>query len=80
MTQTKPLSGPAALLRELFEAALGAADPKLAVPPHLPQPATGRTLVVGAGKAAATMAQAVEAAWNAPLEGLGSRPRSFLPQ
>jgi hydroxypyruvate reductase len=70
VTQTSPLPDPAALLRELFEAALDAADPKRAVPPHLPQPATGRTLVIGAGKAAATMAQAVEAAWDAPLEGL----------
>ena len=61
---------PAALLRALFEAALGAADPKLAVPPHLPPLPKGRTLVIGAGKAAATMAQAVEANWNAPLEGL----------
>ncbi len=70
MTQTVPLRDPAALLRELFEAALGAADPKLAVPPHLPPPPQGRTLVIGAGKAAATMAQAVEATWAAPLEGL----------
>ena len=68
--RTNPLPDPAALLRELFEAALGAADPKLAVPRHLPHPAEGRTLVIGAGKAAATMAQAVEAAWNAPMEGL----------
>ncbi len=70
VTQTTPLSDPAALLRELFEAALGAADPKLAVPRHLPTPPKGRTLVIGAGKAAATMAQAVEANWNATLEGL----------
>ncbi len=70
MTHSSPLPDPAALLRELFEAALGAADPKLAVPPHLPTPAKGRNLVIGAGKAAATMAQAVEAHWTAPLEGL----------
>ena len=69
-----PLSDPAALLRELFDAALGAADPKLAVPPHLPpqgsSPPKGRTLVIGAGKAAATMARAVETHWHGPLEGL----------
>ncbi len=68
------LSDPAALLRELFDAALGAADPKLAVPPHLPprgsSPPRGRTLVIGAGKAAATMARAVETHWHGPLEGL----------
>ena len=70
----EPLSDPAALLRELFDAALGAADPKLAVPPHLPpqrsSPPKGRTLVIGAGKAAATMARAVETHWHGPLEGL----------
>ncbi len=69
-----PLSDPAALLRELFDAALGAADPKLAVPPHLPpqgsSPPKGRTVVIGAGKAAATMARAVETHWHGPLEGL----------
>ncbi len=70
MTQTGPLSDPAALLRELFDAALGAADPKLAVPPRLPPPPKGRTLVIGAGKAAATMARAVETHWQGPLEGL----------
>ena len=67
-------SDPTTLLRALFEAALGAADPKLAVPPHLPPQGSslpkGRTLVIGAGKAAATMAQAVEESWNGPLEGL----------
>ncbi|MEE9210943.1 MAG: glycerate-2-kinase family protein, partial [Kiloniellales bacterium] len=72
MAETLP--DPTTLLRALFEAALGAADPKLAVPPHLTPHLTplpkGRTLVIGAGKAAATMAQAVEASWNAPLEGL----------
>ncbi len=72
MTRSPPLPDPAVLLRELFDAALAAADPKLAVPPHLPPqgPPQGRTLVIGAGKAAATMAQAVEANWNGPLEGL----------
>jgi hydroxypyruvate reductase len=65
-----PFPDPAALLRELFDAALGAADPKLGVPPHLPPPPKGRTLVIGAGKAAATMARAVETHWQGPLEGL----------
>jgi glycerate 2-kinase len=40
------------------------------VPPHLPAPPRGRTVVVGAGKAAAAMAQAVEAHWRGPLSGL----------
>ncbi|HZT86319.1 MAG TPA: glycerate kinase [Stellaceae bacterium] len=61
---------PGPFLRELFDAALAAADPALAVPRHLPTPVRGRTLVVGAGKAAAAMARAFEQAWTGPLEGL----------
>ncbi len=59
-----------AFLRSLFEAALSAADPALVVPPHLPPPPRGRTVVVGAGKAAAAMAKAVEDHWPAPLTGI----------
>lgn len=59
-----------ALLRALFDAAVAAAAPALCVPPHLPTPASGRTVVLGAGKAAAAMARAVEARWEGPLEGL----------
>lgn len=60
------------LLTGSFAAALAAADPRHIVPGHLPRPPAGRTLVVGAGKAAAAMALAVEQAWpaGAPLEGL----------
>jgi hydroxypyruvate reductase len=56
----------------MLDAAIGAASPALCVPPHLPPPPAGRTLVVGAGKAAASMAAAVEAHWPADklLEGL----------
>lgn len=61
---------PRALLERLFRAALGAADPVRALPPHLPPRPDGRMRVVGAGKAAAAMAAAVEAAWEGPLEGL----------
>jgi glycerate 2-kinase len=60
------------LLREMFEAATAAASPDKAVPANLPEPPTGRTVVVGAGKAAASMARAVEADWpdDKPLSGL----------
>ena len=66
---------PRRLLVESFEAAVAAADPLRIVAAHLPappDPARGRTLVVGAGKAAASMARAVELAWpaDAPLDGL----------
>jgi hydroxypyruvate reductase len=62
--------GRRALLRAMFDAAVNAAAPALCVPPHLPAPPKGRTIVVGAGKAAAAMAAAVEAHWRGPLEGL----------
>jgi glycerate 2-kinase len=57
-------------LRALFDAAVAAASPDICVPPHLPEPPKGRTVVVGAGKAAASMARAVEARWAGTLEGL----------
>ena len=57
-------------LKALFEAAVGAASPALCLPPHLPPPPRGRTVVVGAGKAVAAMAATVEAHWPGPLEGL----------
>jgi hydroxypyruvate reductase len=58
------------LLRSLFDAAVAAAQPALCLPPHLPPPPKGRTIVVGAGKASAEMARALEAHWDHPLEGL----------
>jgi hydroxypyruvate reductase len=59
-----------ALLRRLFDAAIAAADPLRRVPPHLPPPPKGRTLVLGAGKASAAMAKAVEDHWPGELSGL----------
>ena len=59
-----------AILRALFEAALAAADPFQALARRIPAPVPGRTVLVGAGKAAAAMARAFEAAWSDPLEGL----------
>ena len=61
-----------AFLRQCFWAAVAAAHPSRVVPPGLPPPPRGRTIVVGAGKASAAMAAAVEDAWPAdlPLTGL----------
>ena len=61
---------PRALLTAMFDAAVAAADPMLCVPAHLPQDVPGRLVVVGAGKASARMAQAVEAHRAGPLEGV----------
>ena len=61
---------PQTLLRAMFDAAVEAALPAHVVPTHLPAPPRGRTVVVGAGKASAAMAKAVEDAWPGPLEGL----------
>ena len=64
-----PLAG-RQVLRGLFDAALAAVDPLHAVKQHLPPRPRGRTVVVGAGKAAARMALALEQAWDGPLSGL----------
>ncbi|MBV9115580.1 MAG: DUF4147 domain-containing protein, partial [Hyphomicrobiales bacterium] len=59
-----------AILLELFEAALAAARPEGQFEGRLPAPPRGRTIVIGAGKAAASMARAFENAWPHPCEGL----------
>ncbi len=61
---------PRAILRQLFDAAIAAADPVLCVPPHLPLDDGGRLIVIGAGKASAAMAKAVETHWQGALTGL----------
>ena len=61
---------PRPFLKDLFAAAVRAADPAACLPRHLPPPPKGRTVVVGAGKAAAAMARAVEDHWAGELEGL----------
>ena len=61
---------PRDLLRRMFEAAIASAQPDLCVPPHLPAPPKGRLLVIGAGKASAAMARAVERHWKGALSGL----------
>jgi len=59
-----------ALLRRMFDAAVAAAQPSGCVPEHLPSPPKGRTIVVGAGKASAAMARALEDYWPEPVSGL----------
>lgn len=60
---------PAVFLRALFDRAVEVADPMQSLARHLPQRPKGRVIVVGAGKASARMAEAVEASWG-PCEGL----------
>ncbi|MGO4306906.1 glycerate kinase type-2 family protein [Cupriavidus sp. RAF12] len=59
-----------ALLHDMFRAAIDAAQPSGTLAQHLPPPPKGRTIVIGAGKASAAMANAFEAAWEGPVEGL----------
>ena len=61
---------PRQLLRTMFDAAIGAASPKLRIADFLPPPPKGRTIVIGAGKASAAMAKALEDLWLGPLSGL----------
>jgi glycerate 2-kinase len=60
----------ATLLRSMFDAAVAAAQPSLCLPPHLPEPPAGRTVVIGAGKASAEMARVLEQHWPGQLSGL----------
>jgi glycerate 2-kinase len=61
-----------ALLRALFDAALAAARPATCLAPYIAElkPPKGRTIVIGAGKASAAMARALEDQWPHSLEGL----------
>lgn len=63
------VSDPILFLRGLFERAVAVADPMVSLAQHLPDRPQGRVVVIGAGKASARMAEAVEAAWG-PCEGL----------
>src|SRR5450830_1136515 len=61
---------PRALLQAMFHAAIAAAQPSHCILPHLPPAPAGRLIVIGAGKASAAMARAVEDNWPGPLSGL----------
>ena len=58
------------LLRQLFDAAVAAAQPDLCLPAYLPEPPRGRLIVIGAGKASAAMASAAERSYPGRLEGI----------
>ncbi len=72
MTPPNPSEQPREFLHYLFEVAVQQALPLHRMAPFLPAPPKGRTLVLGAGKAGGSMAQALEALWptQAPLQGL----------
>ncbi|GGE25117.1 hypothetical protein GCM10011390_50700 [Aureimonas endophytica] len=58
------------MLTGLLHEAIRAADPAAAISSHLPSRPKGRTVVIGAGKASAHMAQALECVWDSPMSGL----------
>jgi len=58
------------LLRQMFDAAIAVAQPAARIPEFLPTPPRGRLVVIGAGKASAAMARAVEDHWHGPLSGV----------
>ena len=69
MDMKADLADPRGFLTRLFDCAVAVADPMRVVAPHLPPPPKGRLVVIGAGKASARMAEAVEAHYG-PCEGL----------
>ncbi|MCB1380343.1 MAG: glycerate kinase [Alphaproteobacteria bacterium] len=72
-----PTLQPHAILRQLFDCAVAAADPGAAVLRNLPERPKGRTVVIGAGKAAIPMAAALESRWDGPLEGFVVVPHGY---
>mgnify|MGYP001827876128 CR=1 FL=1 len=64
-----PIS-PGKLLRQMFDAAIASAQADVCIPRFLPARPKGRVVVIGAGKASAAMARAVERHWKGPLGGL----------
>ena len=58
------------ILKQLFKAAVDAADPRITLPVNLPSPPKGRTIVIGCGKGVAQMASALEQSWEGDLSGV----------
>ncbi len=65
-----PAIDPRPFLVSLFETAVRAADTLEAIKAHLPDRPKGRTIVIGAGKAASQMAASFEKLWEGPYEGV----------
>lgn len=61
---------PRELLHNMFSAAVHIAQPEICVASFLPEAPKGRTIVIGAGKASAAMARALEQHWAGALSGL----------
>ncbi len=61
---------PREILADLFDVAVNAALPDKSIAQYLPNKPAGKTIVIGAGKGAAQLAQAVEKLWDGPIEGL----------
>ncbi|GAB5390036.1 MAG: glycerate kinase [Alphaproteobacteria bacterium] len=70
MTNFSVTSAATRHLSRLFDAAIQAARADHCMAPHMPEPPKGRTLVLGAGKAAALMAHVLERNWRHPMTGL----------
>jgi len=64
------VTDPRRFLRMMFDMAVASAQPANVIPGHLPEPPPGRLVVLGAGKASAAMARAVEDHWPGALSGL----------
>ena len=64
------MTDPRRFLRMMFDMAVASAQPANVIPGHLPEPPPGRLVVLGAGKASAAMARAVEDHWPGDLSGL----------
>lgn len=61
-------------LERIWRAGVAACHPRRVLPPHLPAPPSGRTILLAIGKAAAAMAEVAEAQWLGPLTGLAVAP------
>jgi glycerate 2-kinase len=63
-------AAPEVVLRKMFDAAVASAQPLINIKQHLPSPPKGRTIIIGAGKASAAMAHALEQHWQGPISGV----------